>query len=584
MVMASQEPHERGRPIVVIVDEFTGRPMFGRQWSDGLHQAVEAKENVPVKEETQTLATVTLQNFFKLYKKLAGMTGTAMTEANEFWKIYKLDVVAVPTNRAMHRVNAPDVVFRTEKEKWNAILEEIVDVHGKDRPILVGTTDVAKSEKLSVMLQRRGIKHELLNAKPEFVAKESEIVAQAGRRGSVTIATNMAGRGTDIILGGNAEYMAWNELRHQYTTRLDVPVDVWKARVDEIEAREKTREEGRKVAELGGLHVIGTERHESRRIDNQLRGRSGRQGDPGSSRFYVSLSDDLMRIFMGEWVVNMLGRLGMKEGECIEGRMITRRIEAAQKKVEERNFDIRKSLLEYDEVMDLQRKRTYGFRQRILNGANCKLIVQEMLDSQINKAVDRRLSDSYGAEAFAKFITNRLNFEYEPQEFARLPFEEAAKLAKDKACNRAVNAIQDALEENLDRSVDEKEWNWEAFTKFIETKFGAKLTTRELKQVERDKLLEHVLPLAEKAIEAVDLKEGEPMLDQDYGIKAIADWARLKFGLHVDVNHLVGKPGAEIKSLLMARQTAPFACVFCVSRKRGHALFSGPRYVRPAAV
>jgi preprotein translocase subunit SecA len=553
MVMPSQEPHERGRPIVVIVDEFTGRAMHGRQWSDGLHQAVEAKENVPIKEETQTLATVTLQNFFKLYKKLAGMTGTAMTEANEFWKIYKLDVVAVPTNRMMRRVNHSDLVYRTEKEKWTAILEEIVEVNNAGRPILVGTTDVAKSEKLSGMLQRRGIKHELLNAKPEFVAKESEIVAQAGRRGAVTIATNMAGRGTDIILGGNAEYMAWNELRHQYATRLDVPPDVWKAKVDEIESRERTKEEGRKVAELGGLHVIGTERHESRRIDNQLRGRSGRQGDPGSSRFYVSLNDDLMRIFAGEWVANMLGRLGMKEGECIESRMVTRRIEAAQKKVEERNFDIRKNLLEYDEVMDYQRKKTYGFRQRILDGANCKLIVLDFLEAQISKAVDRRLSERYGQEAFTKFVTNRLGTEFEPNEFARMPFDEAEKAAKTKAANRAVNAIQDALEENMDTSVEEKEWNWEAFGKFMESKFGVKTSTRELKQIGRDKIMEELLPRAEQYIEAIDLDDGAPMLNEEYGRKAIVDWFRLKFNLTVDVNELAGLSAPAIKALLIDR-------------------------------
>jgi len=553
MVMPSQEPHERGRPIVVIVDEFTGRAMHGRQWSDGLHQAVEAKENVPIKEETQTLATVTLQNFFKLYRKLAGMTGTAMTEANEFWKIYKLDVVAVPTNRYMRRVNHADLVYRTEKEKWAAILEEITEVNQQGRPILVGTTDVAKSEKLSGMLQRRGIKHELLNAKPEFVAKESEIVAQAGRRGAVTIATNMAGRGTDIILGGNAEYMAWNELRHTFATRLDVPPDAWKAKVDEIETREKTKEEGRKVAEQGGLHVIGTERHESRRIDNQLRGRAGRQGDPGSSRFYVALGDDLMRIFAGEWVANVLGRLGMKEGECIESRMVTRRIEAAQKKVEERNFDIRKNLLEYDEVMDYQRKKTYGFRQRILDGANCKLIILDMLETQISKAVDRRLNERYGQVAFAKFVSTRLGTEFDPAEFARLPFEEADKLAKNKAGNRAVNAIQDALEENLDTAIEETEWNWEAFGKFMETKFGVKASLRELKQTGRDRLMEELLPRAEQNIDAIDLKEAAPMLDEEYGRKAIVDWFRLKVNLIVNVDELAGLTGPQIKSLLIDR-------------------------------
>lgn len=550
MVAPSQEPHERGRPIVVIIDEFTGRAMFGRQWSDGLHQAVEAKENVPIKEETQTLATVTLQNFFKLYKKLAGMTGTAMTEANEFWKIYKLDVLAVPTNRYMKRLNYADVVFRSEKEKMNAILEEVLDVHQKGQPILIGTTDVKRSEQLSQMLKLRGIKHELLNAKPEYVQKESEIVAQAGRRGAVTIATNMAGRGTDIILGGNAEYMAWNELRHEYTTRLDVPVDVWKARVDAIEEREKTKEEGRKVADLGGLHVIGTERHESRRIDNQLRGRAGRQGDPGSSRFYVSLQDDLMRLFAGEWVANVLTRLGMKEGESIESKMVSRRIEAAQKKVEERNFDIRKNLLEYDEVMDYQRKRTYGFRQKILDGANCKLIVTDMLQNTVSKNVDRFMAIRYGTDAFARLISNRLNCEFDGNEFLRMPFNEADSSAKSKACIKAVNAIQDALEENLDTGSDESEWNWEAFAKFMETKFDVKVTAKELKQIGREKILETLLPRAEKHIEETDLKEGAPMLAEDFGLHAIADWFRLKFNLTVDVNELRDKSAVQIKQFL----------------------------------
>ena len=317
--------------------------MTGRQWSDGLHQAVEAKERVKIKEENQTLATITLQNFFKLYKKLAGMTGTAMTEANEFCKVYKLDVIAIPTNRPLTRQSYSDVIFRTDREKFNAILDEIREVHATGRPILVGTTSIEKSEQLSEMLKRHGIPHQVLNAK--YHEREAEIVAQAGRKGAVTIATNMAGRGTDIILGGNPEFMAWADLkrltdedgRPLYPTRLEVPKDVWDAAVAKYEPEMKA--EGREVAALGGLHIIGTERHESRRIDNQLRGRSGRQGDPGSSRFFLSLEDDLMRKFAGEWVSTVLTRLGMEEGEAIESKMVSRRIEGAQKKVEERNFD-----------------------------------------------------------------------------------------------------------------------------------------------------------------------------------------------------------------------------------------------------
>ena len=358
---------------VVIVDEFTGRLMTGRQWSDGLHQAVEAKERVKIKEENQTLATITLQNFFKLYKKLSGMTGTAMTEATEFYKVYGLDVVAIPTNQSLVRVNYPDVIFRYEREKLQAILDEIHEVNATGRPILVGTTSIEKSEELAEMLKRYGIPHQVLNAK--YHEREAEIVAQAGRRGAVTIATNMAGRGTDIILGGNPEFMAWADLkrltdedgRPLYPTRLEVPKEVWEQAVARYEPEMKA--EGREVAAVGGLHIIGTERHESRRIDNQLRGRAGRQGDPGSSRFFLSLEDDLMRKFAGEWVSAVLTRLGMQEGEAIESKMVSRRIEGAQKKVEERNFDIRKNLLEYDEVMDEQRKRVYSFRQGLLEGS-----------------------------------------------------------------------------------------------------------------------------------------------------------------------------------------------------------------------
>ncbi|HEV3163539.1 MAG TPA: preprotein translocase subunit SecA, partial [Isosphaeraceae bacterium] len=312
---------------IVIVDEFTGRLMTGRQWSDGLHQAVEAKEKVKIKEENQTLATITLQNFFKLYQKLAGMTGTAMTEANEFWKVYNLDVVAIPTNRPLIRNSYADVIYRSDHEKYGAIIEEIREVHSTGRPILVGTTSIEKSEEISEMLKRHGIQHQVLNAK--YHEREAEIVAQAGRKAGVTIATNMAGRGTDIILGGNPEFMAWADLKLQtnedgrplYPTRLEVPQDVWAAAVARYEPEMTT--EGREVAGVGGLHIIGTERHESRRIDNQLRGRAGRQGDPGTSRFFLSLEDDLMRKFAGEWVSNVLTRLGMEEGEAIESKMVT---------------------------------------------------------------------------------------------------------------------------------------------------------------------------------------------------------------------------------------------------------------------
>ncbi|MBA4031049.1 MAG: preprotein translocase subunit SecA, partial [Planctomyces sp.] len=304
---------------IIIIDEHTGRKMEGRQWSDGLHQAVQTKENVRIKEDTQTFATVTLQNFFKLYPKLSGMTGTAMTEANEFWKIYKLDVVAVPTNRPTQRINYPDAIYRTVKEKWDAVIDEVKEVHATGRPILVGTVSIENSEHLSRKLTQRGVKHNMLNAK--YHEREAEIIAQAGRLGAVTISTNMAGRGTDIILGGNPEYLAWDELKNEYGSRLDVPKSVWNETTKRIAQREGMADEGRQVAELGGLHVVGTERHDSRRIDLQLRGRAGRQGDPGSSRFFLSLEDDLMRKFGGDWVKDWLTAMGMQEGERIESGM-----------------------------------------------------------------------------------------------------------------------------------------------------------------------------------------------------------------------------------------------------------------------
>src|SRR5262249_8815188 len=365
--------------------------------------------------------------------------GTAKTEEGEFWKIYKLDVVAIPTNKPLRRLNHPDLVFRSDKEKWEAVVNEIEEMNRSGRPILIGTKDVDKSEKLSTMLKRRGIRHELRNAKPENAGREAEIVAQAGRIGAVTISTNMAGRGTDIILGGNAETLAWARLkqlkdtdgRPMYPTRLEVPNDVWTKTVQEIETKEKMKEEGRKVAEMGGLHIVGTERHDSRRIDNQLRGRAGRQGDPGSSRFYLSLQDELMRLFAGEWVANVLTRLGMQEGEAIESGMVTRRIEKAQKKVEEWHFDQRKNLLEYDEVMDHQRKSVYGKRQEILDGKNPRAEILGMIRDQIEKATVKFLDTDYGPASFAEFAGNRLGIDFDAREF-RGSYDEAHKDALEK--------------------------------------------------------------------------------------------------------------------------------------------------------
>ena len=369
---------------VIIVDEFTGRLMPGRRWSDGLHQAVEAKEGVRIERENQTLATITFQNYFRMYDKLAGMTGTAETEAEEFAKIYKLDVTVVPTNRSLIRINNPDVVYKTEREKFDAVVADIRERHEKGQPILVGTVSIEKSERLSALLKKRGIRHEVLNAK--YHEREAEIVAQAGREGAVTIATNMAGRGTDILLGGNADFLSKELLRKK---GLDPATASSEARAAALEeARRVTEPEHQRVVELGGLHIVGTERHESRRIDNQLRGRSGRQGDPGSSRFYLSLEDDLLRIFGSQRIQSIMDRLGMEEGEPIEHKLVTRAIATAQKRVETHNFEIRKHLLEYDDVMNKQREIIYGMRRQILDGASQADTVAEWMEDMVAATLD----------------------------------------------------------------------------------------------------------------------------------------------------------------------------------------------------
>ncbi len=384
---------------IIIVDTFTGRMMPGRRWSDGLHQSIEAKEGVSIRKEDQTLATITFQNYFRLYKKLSGMTGTAETEAAEFEKIYKLEIVVIPTNKPLLRLENPDVVFRTEKEKFKAVAEEIARLHEQKQPVLVGTTSIEKSERLSAILQRQGVKHVVLNAK--FHEREAEYVAQAGRLGMVTISTNMAGRGTDILLGGNSEFMARQELVKKGRARaisvaegainpmapagflrfyyqgqeFEIAEPEW-AEIHKGHA-ETARQDHDQVIASGGLFILGTERHESRRVDNQLRGRAGRQGDPGASRFYLSLEDDLMRIFAKQWVSTLLERLGMEEGVPIESKMISKRIEGAQKAVEAQNFESRKHLLEYDDVMNKQREAVYGLRRQLLEGIEQKELILE---------------------------------------------------------------------------------------------------------------------------------------------------------------------------------------------------------------
>ena len=538
---------------VIIVDEFTGRLMEGRQWSDGLHQAVEAKERVRIKEENQTLATITLQNYFRMYKKIAGMTGTAMTEAGEFWKIYKLDVVAVPTNVPLRRTSFPDLIFCTEKEKYDALVQEIVEVCESGRPVLVGTTSIEKSERISNMIERQGVPHHVLNAKHH--EHEAEIVAQAGGKASVTIATNMAGRGTDIILGGNAEGLAWNELRQQYPTRLDVSSEVWDPLYKQFQV--PCDEQHKDVVAQGGLHIIGTERHEARRIDNQLRGRAGRQGDPGSSRFFLSLEDDLMRIFAGDWVRSMLQKLGMVEGQAIESRMVSRRIESAQRKVEERNFEIRKHLLEYDEVMDQQRKKVYGFRNSILEGADCKPVVLDMIRDQTNKAVDGYLSPTYGAGTAAAWATKAFGTEFEEKDFVDLSYNEAVQVCHDKASDQAAELIQDSIDENLSEDAESTDdWNWEALAEWAKSRFGSKLKARDLKRLGRDGLFD---PLYEQAVAHITASDCAPIrrhMEPDWGAQCLAQWVLAKFDMEVEPSDFsLEEPDAAKDVLFQRAQT-----------------------------
>jgi preprotein translocase subunit SecA len=580
---------------VVIVDEFTGRLMPGRNWSDGLHQAVEAKEGVRVKEENQTLATITLQNYFKLYKKICGMTGTAMTEANEFWKIYHLDVIAIPTNCLLTRGNHPDVIYRSAREKYIAIVDEIERMHKWDvlhvdrheslvgtivretdegvefqpqgektkqsvprarlrqierqgRPVLVGTVSIERSEMLSSLLDRRGVKHQVLNAKHH--QREAEIIAQAGRKSAVTIATNMAGRGTDIVLGGNPESMAWAILQAKYATRLDVPQAEWDELVNQIEQREQMKAEGREVASIGGLHVIGSERHEARRIDLQLRGRCGRQGDPGSSRFYLSLEDDLMRIFAGEWVKNVLTRLGMEEGQAIESRMVSRRIEGAQKKVEERNFEVRKSLLEYDEVMDEQRKRVYGYRQRLLDGDDCRQLIRDMVDAQIDHFFDQFLDKDYGADSFATWAGKLLGVEFTGRDFRGMDLGMAEVHARDRAERMAESQVFEMFEENLPGDESEEEWNWEALAKAANVRWRLGVRDKDLKRAGRENVAQSLIDGAHESIRKVDLSDGDRFLHPDFGLQTACLWAKHKFNVALELDRVRSMEAVAIKQLV----------------------------------
>ena len=484
-IMHNEEDYVVKDGEVIIVDEFTGRLMYGRRYNEGLHQAIEAKEGVKIAHESKTLATITFQNLFRLYNKLSGMTGTALTEEGEFREIYKLDVIEIPTNRPVQRIDHEDVVYKNEKGKYNAVIEQIIECHKKGQPVLVGTITIDKSEMLSNMLKRRGIPHEVLNAK--YHEKEAEIVAQAGKKGAVTIATNMAGRGTDIKLGGNEEYLAKHDMRRMgFSDELIAEADAF-GETDDAEilnARQTFKDlvakhkkviavEAEEVRKAGGLFILGTERHESRRIDNQLRGRAGRQGDPGESRFFLSLEDDIMRLFGGERIQNMMEALKIDENQPIETKMLTNSIESAQKKVEGRNFAIRRNVLQFDDVMNRQREIIYSQRAKVLDGENLRSYIMDMLKDNITETVNQYLSDevihdNWNVDGlrnhYLGFFTTPEDFHYTPDELANKDkkdfvdalYEKAVAKYEEKEQEIGVERMREVERVVLLRNVDSK--------------------------------------------------------------------------------------------------------------------------------
>ncbi|MCL2646678.1 MAG: SEC-C metal-binding domain-containing protein [Phycisphaerales bacterium] len=501
---------------VIIVDEFTGRKMQGRQWSDGLHQAVEAKEQLRIKPETQTMATVTLQNFFKLYKRRAGMTGTAMTEAEEFNNIYKLDVVRIPTNKPVVRKDYEDLIFMSEKAKWDAIVEQIKDCHEKGQPVLVGTTSVEKSERLSQMLMRRhGIEHEVLNAKNH--EREADIVALAGQRyvdkkgqtvGRVTIATNMAGRGTDIKLA-------------------------------------------EQVPEAGGLFVLGTERHEARRIDNQLRGRSGRQGDPGESRFMLSLEDDLMKLFAGDFVLKALQRLGMKEDEAIEHSWVSKSVERAQKKVEERNFGIRKQLLEYDEVRDIQRNYFYKRRQQILEGLNLREMIFETIGESVEDAVSQYLDPDYVPTVIAEWVRVTFKCAVDAADVRETEITALEHTIKEHVRDEARSSITTSLDEFMDPDADPQDWDYSGLAGWSQDQFAVQVSSSQLKKMDREQIREALIEAALEQVERKDCAAVAQFLEKNYAQKKLAEWVDNKFDLNITAEELIGKAPLEAVEFIL---------------------------------
>ncbi len=508
---------------VVIVDEFTGRLMQGRQWSDGLHQAVEAKENVQVKEETQTLATITLQNFFKLYGDIAGMTGTASTEADEFQSIYKLEVITIPTNKPCVRDDQDDMIYRSMKEKFNALVDEIHRASSAGQPVLVGTVSVEKSEAISQALTRRyQLEHEVLNAKQH--AREALIVEKAGHqhtartgeiRGNVTIATNMAGRGTDIKLGAG-------------------------------------------VQALGGLHVVGTERHEARRIDNQLRGRCGRQGDPGSSVFYLCFDDDLMRIFAPEWIVKALSLIGWQEGEPIYHKRISKGIAQAQKKVEQRNFEARKSLLEYDEVMDYQRKIFYTRRRNVLAGKNLRDVIEQMLEQAVDQSCKTILNERYPYQCITEWAKNEFGVDIDAAKIVHLEAAEIEELIRDQARRNLENTIEVSLGEYMEDLEDRSVWKLDDLSRWAMSAFDVQLSISKLKQMSAEEIQQ---ALTEAAIVQVDKKDAARIaefLAEGFAVKVFVQWAQAKFTIELKAEELKDLSPAQIKDKVNAAIEAKY--------------------------
>jgi preprotein translocase subunit SecA len=549
-------PRSTGQLEVIIIDEYTGRKMVGRQWSDGLHQACEAKEKVPIKEETQTVATITLQNFFKLYRALSGMTGTAQTEAEEFQKIYKLDVVSIPTNRPVIRRDSDDRVYRKEQEKWDAIIEEIKLFSDAGRPVLVGTTSVEKSERLSGMLGRKyGIEHEVLNAKQH--EREGHIVALAGqthvdkhgqRVGNVTIATNMAGRGTDIQLGPE---VTWEVVSAPPAGAAEGKYTIKQrgtGETKEVDTTGYSSEEGPEdplgavfqltptAKMVGGLHVIGTERHTARRIDNQLRGRSGRQGDPGSSRFYVSLEDELMKIFAGPWTIKVLGFLGMEEGMHIEDKRISKGIMNAQKKVEERNFLGRKNLLEYDDVMDYQRTTFYGMRQQVLEGRAVDKVIWGMIGDSIKDAVNKYVTQDFAAATVAEWA--RVNFEVnlDKEDIAgRRDFDFLEDYVKNQARNQVIEDLESKLGEFLgEDEQDRSGWDTAALSSYAMSRFHVNLSQARIRKTDLEELKDSLREAAFDQIDKQPMDEIRKYLEPTYPHQTLARWAKEKFDVDVD--------------------------------------------------